>query len=333
MRGADPQRAPFVELIDVEKTYGLARGAGALRAVAGVSLAITRGESLGLVGESGSGKSTVARLLIGAEQVDRGAVRIDGVSRAGLSGGALKTMRRRVQIVFQDPFGALDPRMRIGESLDAPLSAHGLGDARERRRRSVAMLEAVGLDVGFLLRLPHECSGGQLQRVVIARALLLEPEFLVCDEPTSALDASVRAQILELLADLRRRFALTLLMISHDLRVVRSMCDRVAVMYLGRIVEIAPTQALFESPRHPYTRALIAASMIERTGLYDPAARLDGEPPSPLAPPAGCHFHPRCPAAEAACRTDAPALDPAEAGRAVACRRWRDLPPARFVSE
>ena len=321
---------PFVVLENVAKGYALARGEGRLRAVDGVSLSIGRGESFGLVGESGCGKSTLARLLIGLESPDAGSVRIDGQDRRSLAAAQIKAMRRRVQLVFQDPHAALDPRMRLGTSLSAPLAAHGLGDARARHDKVVAMLEAVGLDAGFLHRLPRECSGGQLQRVVIARALLLEPELLICDEPTSALDASVRAQILNLLVALRRRFGLTLFIISHDLRVVRYMCDRVAVMYLGQIVETAPCGDVFASPRHPYTKALLAAATIDTTGIHDPAGQLPGEPPSPLLPPAGCRFHPRCHAAEAVCRAEAPRLEPTGAGlRAnghdVRCHRWRAL--------
>ena len=317
--------SPFVVLDDVRKTYAQARSKERVRAVDGVSLTVRRGETLGLVGESGCGKSTIARVLVGMDQPDSGSVIIDGQARTQLTTAALKTMRRRVQIIFQDPHGALDPRMWLGDSLDAPLSAHGLGDARARRDKAVAMLEAVGLDAGFLGRLPRECSGGQLQRIVIARALLLEPEVLICDEPTSALDASVRAQVLNLLVDLRRRFALTLIVISHDLRVVRFMCDRVAVMYLGRIVETAPRDALFDAPRHPYTKALLAASMIDATGLHDPAGQLPGEPPSPRHPPSGCHFHTRCFAAEPVCRAEPPVLEPIGDERHVRCHRWRAL--------
>ena len=314
---------PFVALDAVTKHYATQRGQPRLTAVDGVSLAIPRGETLGLVGESGCGKSTIAKLIVGLETADQGTIRIADQDRQGLSAPQLKAMRRRVQLVFQDPFGALDPRMRLGASLDAPLAAHRLGTPHARRDKAIAMLDAVGLDAAFLDRLPRECSGGQLQRVVIARALLLEPEVLVCDEPTSALDASVRAQILNLLAALRRRFSLTVLLISHDLRVVRFMCDRVAVMYLGQIVETAPRDQLFAAPRHPYTKALIAGSMIDKSGIHDPATQLIGEPPSPLHPPAGCRFNPRCSAADEFCRSQAPALDATDDGRSIRCHRWR----------
>jgi peptide/nickel transport system ATP-binding protein len=313
---------PLVALTDVSKRYASARGD--VLAVDGVSFEIARGEALGLVGESGCGKSTIAKLLVGLEQADTGRITLDGRDRRGLAGAALKAMRRRVQLIFQDPYGALDPRMVIADSLDAPLAAHRIGLAPERRRRIAAMLDAVGLDSRVLARLPRECSGGQLQRVVIARALLLDPEVLICDEPTSALDASVRAQVLNLLVDLRQRFSLTLLMISHDLRVVRYMCERVAVMYLGQIVEQGRASDVFEHSCHPYTKALVAASMIARDGLYHPASQLAGEPGSALNMPSGCRFHPRCRHATVACAQDMPMLSPANRGM-VRCHRWHDL--------
>ena len=316
--------APPLVLLDVvTKQYGLARGRGRLTAVDGVSLKITHGESLGLVGESGCGKSTIARLVVGLERADGGAVRIAGVDRSALGVSALKSMRRRVQLVFQDPYGALDPRMRIGTSLEAPLAAHRIGDRRSRRQKIEAMLDAVGLDPGFLDRFPRDCSGGQLQRIVIARALLLDPEVLVCDEPTSALDASIRAQVLNLLVDLRQRFSLTLLMISHDLRVVRFMCENVAVMYLGQIVEFGTSKDVFERPRHPYTKALVTASMIDQTGIHDPAAQLAGEPGSPVNLPPGCRFEPRCRSSGDRCATVRPALDASDTGGLVRCHHWR----------
>ena len=328
MRAASESRAApaaFVAVQDLVKTYPIARTGLVVRSVDGISLAIARGEVLGLVGETGCGKSTLARLLVGLTQPDRGTIRIDGVDHAGLGGRALKAMRRTVQFIFQDPFEALDPRMRIRRSLEAPLEAHGLGDAGVRLQRINAMLLEVGLDAGFLDRLPRECSGGQLQRIVIARALLLEPRFLICDEPTSALDASMRAQILNLLADLKRRFMLTLLVISHDLRVVNFISDRIAVMYLGQIVEVARRDDLFERPRHPYTQALIAAAMLGRPGQHPAVSTLRGEPPSPLRPPSGCRFHERCPHAQPICAREMPELVDAGDDRWTRCHRWHEL--------
>ncbi|MGE7473387.1 ABC transporter ATP-binding protein [Bosea sp. NPDC003192] len=308
--------AAFLDARDMVKTYPapgwLTRGRR-VNSVDHVSLSIGKGEVLGLVGESGCGKSTVARLLVRMDRADSGLIRIGGTEIGGLAGADLQALRRKVQLVFQDPFGALDPRMRLGESLEAPLRAHGIGDRGQRRAIALDMLREVGLDPSFYDRLPRECSGGQLQRVVIARALILKPELLVCDEPTSALDASLRSQVLNLLIDLKHRFGLTLLMISHDLRVVRELCDRIAVMYLGEIVELAPAAELFANPRHPYTRALIAASMLDNPDLAAAGAGLRGEPPSPLNPPAGCRFHGRCPQAEALCAERHPAFDPAAA--------------------
>jgi peptide/nickel transport system ATP-binding protein len=227
-----------------------------------------------------------------------------------------------MQFVFQDPYGAFDPKMTLGTSLEAPLRHHGVKDKTQRRERMLAMLERVGLEEAILSRRPQECSGGQLQRMVIARALLLQPTFLICDEPTSALDASIRAQILNLLVELKDQLDLTLVLISHDLRVVRYLCDRVAVMYLGQIVEVAPRDELFTHPRHPYTRVLLAASLAETTDTTGTATRLTGEPPSPIDPPTGCRFHPRCPMAQDICRTTAPELSRPGDDHTVTCHFW-----------
>ncbi|AMJ61708.1 oligopeptide/dipeptide ABC transporter ATP-binding protein [Bosea sp. PAMC 26642] len=316
------QTAPaFLDARDMVKTYpvpGWLTGGRRVNSVDQVSFSIGKGEVLGLVGESGCGKSTVARLLVRMDRADSGSIRIGGAEIGGLAGQDLMALRRKVQLVFQDPFGALDPRMRLGESLEAPLRAHGIGDRGQRRAIALDMLREMGLDESFYDRLPRECSGGQLQRVVIARALILKPDLLVCDEPTSALDASLRSQVLNLLVDLKQRLGLTLLMISHDLRVVRELCDRIAVMYLGEIVELAPAAELFANPRHPYTRALIAASMLDNPDLSAVGAALRGEPPSPLNPPPGCRFHGRCPQAEALCSEGRPAFD-ATAAHAARC--------------
>ena len=280
---------------------------GSVRSIDGVSLRIRQGEVMGLVGESGCGKSTLARVLLRLLRPDSGSVTIAGRDLASLQGEELRRFRTSFQLIFQNPLAALDPRMRVGTSLQAPLAQHGLGTHRQRCRYAADMLREVGLDESFVERLPSQCSGGELQRIVIARALLLKPRFLVCDEPTSALDAPLRAQIINLLVDLKERFDLTLLLISHDLRVVRYVSDRVAVMYLGRIVETGDRDAVFDNPLHPYTRVLIAASLLEENGL---AAGDDvrGEPPSPLSPPDGCSFHPRCAVARPRCAIDEPHL-------------------------
>ena len=316
--GAPPD---FVVVDGVVKHFPVRVGAwrkGSVRSLDGVSFGIRRGEVMGLVGESGCGKSTLARVLLRLIPPDSGSVTVAGRDLASLHGEELRRFRTSMQLIFQNPYAALDPRMRIGTSLEAPLAQHGIGSQGERRRRASDMLKEVGLDDSFVGRLPRQCSGGELQRIVIARALLLEPRFLVCDEPTSALDASLRAQIIDLLVDLKRRFDLTLLLISHDLRVVRHVSDRVAVMYLGRIVEIGDRDAVFEHPLHPYTRVLIAASLLEEHGL---AAGDDvrGEPPSPLNPPPGCSFHPRCRIAAARCGAEEPSLAGETRGHHAAC--------------
>ena len=323
-------RPALVEMEGVAKYYslpGLGRSL-CVKSVDGVSFAVGKGEVLGLVGESGCGKSTIARLLTRQTPPTGGHIAIAGRAIANVKGKELKRLRRTVQLVFQDPLSALDPRMQIGASMEAPLAQHGIGTKQERRRKVARMLAEVGLDESFYERYPRQCSGGQLQRVVIGRALLLQPSFLICDEPTSALDASMRAQILSLLTDLKHRHGLSMLMISHGLRVVRHICDRIAVMYLGRIVEIADRDALFESPRHPYTRALIAASMLDQTGLYAPDIQLQGDLPSPLDPPQGCRFHTRCAHAVSKCSQAEPEMEATSETHQVRCHLWRELPAA-----
>ena len=308
----DGARTPpdFVVADRIVKHFPVRLGAwrkASVRSLDGVSFRIRQGEVMGLVGESGCGKSTLARVLVRLLPPDSGTVSIAGRDLASLRGEGLRRFRTTMQLIFQNPYAALDPRMRIGTSLEAPLAQHGIGSDRERRRRAADMLREVGVDESFVERLPRQCSGGELQRIVIARALLLRPRFLVCDEPTSALDASLRAQIVDLLVGLKERFDLTLLVISHDLRVVRYISDRVAVMYLGKIVETGSRDAVFNDPLHPYTRVLIAASLLEENGL---AAGDDvrGEPPSPLDPPRGCSFHPRCAIARPRCENAEPRL-------------------------
>ena len=293
-----------------------------LRAVDGVSLRVRRGKSIGIVGESGSGKSTLARIMLGLTTPDRGRVIFDGVDLRRASRSVIKQCRRSLQVVFQDPVGALDPRMRIGTSMSLPLIDHTAMSATERRNRVAELLELVGLEPHFASRFPSQCSGGELQRIVIARALGLDPKLLVCDEPTAALDASNRAQILNVLGGLRERLGLSLVMISHDLRVVERMCDEVHVMYLGGIVEQASAGELFRKPRHPYSRQLMEASRPSRELLSSVPEGLDTEPPSPIDPPNGCHFHPRCPFAQDRCLVEAPTLSAVLDGQKVACHFW-----------
>ena len=303
-------------------TWRSFRGSRPIKSLDGVTLRVAKGEIMGIVGESGCGKSTLAKVITRLTSATAGQITLNGQDWLAPKGEALRRQRPSVQLVFQDPYGALDPRMTIGTAMAAPMAAHGIGSPADRRDRVLAMLAEVGLDASFHDRLPAQCSGGQLQRVVIGRALLLEPQLLVCDEPTSALDASMRTQILNLLMDLRARRGLTMLMISHDLRVVRYMCDRIAVMYAGQVVELAGRDHLFDHPAHPYTRALIASSLLERGGIDLTRHLREGEVPSPLNMPAGCRFASRCPYAQADCAALEPALKQAEQGHFVRCRHW-----------
>lgn len=284
-----------------------------------VSLRVAAGEVLGLVGESGSGKSTLARLLLGLVPSDSGRIEVDGLPVGRLPRARRQLLRRTAQLVFQDPHSALDPRMTVHDSLLAPLRQHRIGSPTDRENRIAAALAEVGLDQALLRRRPGDCSGGQLQRIVIARALLLEPKLLVCDEPTSALDAPVQATVLNLLVDLRRSRGIGILFISHDLRVVRFIADRVAVLYLGQVVEIASREELFEAAVHPYTLALLRAGAEEGIGA---AADLTGEPPSPVSPPQGCRFSSRCALTVARCRDEQPPLTEIADGHQVRCHRW-----------
>jgi len=287
--------SPLLEVRDLAVRF--ATRAGPLRAVEGVSFDLERGGALGLVGESGSGKSTVARCLVGLERPSAGSIRLGGAELAGLSPKAWLPHRARIQMVFQDPGGSLDPRQRVGAIVAEPLEIRRAGARAERARRASELLASVGLPAGCGDRFPHELSGGERQRVAIARAIAPGPEVLVCDEPTSALDVRVQARILALLRDLRERLGLAILFISHDLSVVREICRDVRVLYLGRVVESAPAEALFHDPRHPYTRALLSAALVPDPEIEAKRERivLGGEPPSPLHPPSGCAFHPRCP--------------------------------------
>jgi len=313
----------LLEVCDLAKHFTVTKGfprpvTTTVRAVDGVSFAVARGEAFGLVGESGCGKSTAARAVLRLIPPDAGRVRFAGIDVTDAQGPALQRLRRRMQIVFQDPYSSLNPRRTIGQTLTEPLGVHGLARGRAARGRAIALLEEVGLPPSAYDRHPHEFSGGQRQRVGIARALSVEPELIVADEPVSALDVSVQAQVLLLLRDLQVRRGLTFVFVSHDLGVVRWFCSRVAVMYLGRIVEDGPVSRVFGAPRHPYTRMLRDASPIPDPAIRGQLPRIVGEIPSAANPPAGCHFHPRCPRASDLCRTVYPQWRPARDG-GVAC--------------
>ncbi len=290
----------------------MARGrpAPVLRAVEGVSLTVGRGETLGIVGESGCGKSTLARCLVRLYEPDDGRITYEGQDALSLRGSARRAYHRRVQMVFQDPYGSLNPRLRVGEALAEALRVHDVVPAAEVPARVRALLDLVHLPADAGERYPHEFSGGQRQRIGIARALAVEPTVLIADEPVSALDVSVQAQIVNLFLELQERLGLALVFITHDLRLVRHIAHRTAVMYLGRIVEAGPMPALFDAPQHPYTQALIAAAPSVHVRQTSRAAAVRGELPSPLAPPPGCAFHPRCPIAQDRCRAEQPALLP-----------------------
>jgi oligopeptide/dipeptide ABC transporter ATP-binding protein len=287
-------------------------GDGRVRAVDGVSLTVEAGETLGLVGETGCGKSTLARCITRLCDLTSGRVIFDGVDISRLSRRQLRGTRRNLQMVFQDPYGSLNPHRRVGSILADPYAIHGFPGGAERRRQVQELMEVVGLNPEHYNRFPAEFSGGQRQRIGIARALALRPRLLICDEPVSALDVSIQAQILNLLVDLQRELSLTYVFIAHNLSVVRHVSDRVAVMYLGKVVEVAPVHELYSSPRHPYTAALLSAEPIPDPDLADRTSYvpLSGDPPSPVDPPSGCPFHPRCPRAQARCAIEAPQLVP-----------------------
>jgi oligopeptide/dipeptide ABC transporter ATP-binding protein len=311
---------PILEVrsLQVRFATGFLRRGRTVHALAGVDLSVNPGESLGLVGESGCGKTTFARCALYLQQPAAGSVYFDGSDLSRISAAALRQRRREFQMVFQDSFASLDPRMTIGEILAEPFIIHRLATRRRCHDKVLELLAAVALDGSLASRYPGELSGGQQQRVAIARALALQPRLLVADEPVSALDASVQAQILNLLADIRKRYGLTLILISHSLAVVQYLCSRVAVMYLGRIVEEGPSEEFFLRPRHPYSQALLDSMPIMRFERADSRPALTGDLPSPAAPPPGCAFHPRCPKASTRCREELPELQTIQNNK-VAC--------------
>jgi peptide/nickel transport system ATP-binding protein/oligopeptide transport system ATP-binding protein len=299
-----------------------------VKAVDGVSFKVERGKTLGLVGESGCGKSTVSRLVLRLIEADSGRISFEGRDLLALGTNELRSFRREAQIIFQDPYASLNPRMTVGQILTEPLALHDLVPPSRRQQRVQELLRLVGLEPRFARRYPHEFSGGQRQRIAIARALAVEPKLIVCDEPVSALDVSIRSQILNLLRDLQDRLGLAYIFVSHDLAVVKHIADRVAVMNLGEIVETADTQALFATPRHPYSRALLSAIPMPNPGAKRSPLLLKGEMPSALNPPSGCRFHTRCPYVIDRCRIERPKLLNDAAGHATACHRADELPPA-----
>ena len=316
---------PVLEVVDLKKHFAVKKGlfqntVGHVFAVDGVSFTINEGETLGLVGESGCGKSTVGRALMRLIEPTSGTIKLDGRDVTSLSKGELRPYRREMQIIFQDPFSSLDPRMTAGNIVGEPLQVHGIGNGRDERRQMVAdLFERVGLRAGQMDNFPHQFSGGQRQRIGIARALALNPKLIVGDEPVSALDVSIQAQVINLLLDLQAERQLSYLFISHNLAVVEHISHKIAVMYLGRIVEYASTKTIFSSPKHPYTKALLSAVPVPDPTLKRDKIVLQGDVPSPVNPPSGCHFHTRCPFAEDICRKEPPPLREVTPGQLAAC--------------
>ena len=317
-------KTPLIEVTDLRKFFPIKKGLlrrtiGHVRAVDGISFTINPGETLGLVGESGCGKTTVGRVVLRLIEPSGGKIAVSGRDITTLGRKELRPMRRQMQIVFQDPFSSLNPRIRAGDIVGEPLKVHGVGNPKEREERVAQLFARVGLRPAQMSNYPHQFSGGQRQRVSIARALALDPGFIVADEPVSALDVSIQAQVINLLMDLQRDSNLAYLFISHNLAVVEHISHRVAVMYLGRIVEYADKATLFARPQHPYTEALLAAVPLPDPELKRTKIRVDGDVPSPIRPPPGCHFHPRCLYAEARCKVEAPVLKEIAPGHQVAC--------------
>jgi oligopeptide transport system ATP-binding protein len=312
----------LLEVNGLKKHFG-APGSAPVKAVDDVSFSIAEGQTLGLVGESGCGKSTTGRSVLRLIEPSAGSVRFMGKELTILPAGQLRAMRRHMQMVFQDPYASLNPRMTIGEVLEEPLVVHKLHDRATRRRMVAEALDMVGLNPAYAARHPHEFSGGQRQRVGIARAIITRPKLVVADEAVSALDVSIQAQILNLLKDLQKELGLTYLFVSHDLAVIRHVSDTIGVMYLGRMVELGPREEIYANPRHPYTQALLSAIPREHPNQKRERIVLQGSIPNPAAPPAGCHFHPRCPSCMEVCKTEAPVPIKVSAGQTVACHLYR----------
>ncbi len=331
---------PLLEVRDLKVHFPLPgtllkpKSGGSVKAVDGISFHLNQGETLGLVGESGCGKSTTGMAVLRMTPVSAGEILLDGVDITHLRGRSLKQLRRRMQMIYQDPFGALDPRMRVLDIIGEPLKVHSLVSGRKAYREEVfRLMDLVGLNANMAERYPHEFSGGQRQRIGIARALAARPEVIICDEPVSALDVSIQAQIINLLKDLQQELGLTYLFVAHDLAVVKHICDRVMVMYLGHVVEVADAQELYANPRHPYTQALLSAIPIpdpraEALREVDPS--IDGEVPSPVNPPSGCPFHPRCKHATEVCARTAPELKDTGQGHAVSCHLYEPTAAAEL---
>jgi len=324
-----PQEQALVEVKDLRMWFPITQGiilqrkVGHIKAVDGLNFTIRKGETLGLVGESGCGKSTTGRAILQLYRPTGGQVKFDGVELTTLKGEALRRMRRRMQMIFQDPYASLNPRMTVGNIIGEPLEVHNILKGKERRERVQELLEVVGLNPYFVNRYPHEFSGGQRQRIGVARALAVQPDFIVCDEPISALDVSIQAQIINLLEELQSKFGLTYLFIAHDLSVVRHISDRVAVMYLGKIVELTTRDELYNNPLHPYTKALLSAVPIPDPVVEEKRQRiiLQGDVPSPANPPSGCRFRTRCPVKMDICAEEEPAWRDVGTDHWVACYR------------
>lgn len=317
----------IIEVYDLKKYFYseksfLSREVKTVKALDGVSFSIKKGETLGVVGESGCGKSTLSRSILRLYEPTAGRVVYNGEDLLSFDKEKMRQMRRKLQIIFQDPYSSLNPRMTVKEQIRAPLDVFKLGSQEEREQKVVEIMKKVGLPLEFMNRYPHEFSGGQRQRIVIARALVLDPEFVICDEPVSALDVSVRAQVLNLMKELQRAFNLTYLFISHDLSVVRYICDRIVVMYLGRIMEIAEKRDLYENARHPYTHALLSAIPIPDVDMNSHKIHLTGDVPSPFNPPNGCRFHTRCHYAAERCAKEDPELKDLGGNHYVACHLY-----------